>query len=49
MTDRNYYLMRSPKELINDNLIGYGWEKVNFSKFRNTSVTGAMMNSMGEL
>jgi len=37
MEDRNYYLMRSPKELIKENKIGYGWEKVNFSEFSNTT------------
>jgi len=28
-----FVLVRSPRELVEDNLIGYGWGNVNFSKF----------------
>ncbi len=35
MTNRNYYLIRSPKALIENNSVGYGWAKVNFSKSTN--------------
>lgn len=46
--ERNYYLMRSPEELIKENLIGYGWEKVNFSKFSDTpSLLNEIKNEHG--
>ncbi|GAB2991741.1 restriction endonuclease [Psychrosphaera aestuarii] len=33
LTDKNIVLVRSPSELITDNLAGYGWGQANFSAF----------------
>ncbi len=32
-TDANIVLVRSPQELVKDNLIGWGWKQVDFSKY----------------
>jgi len=32
MSDRKYFLMRSPANLVENSLLGYGWKKVDFSK-----------------
>jgi len=41
----NYFLMRSPRVLIKANKIGYGWKKVNFSKYDNVEEILKKLNS----
>lgn len=48
MTDSsNIMLVRSPAELINDNLAGYGWGQVNFSKFNSINAICDHLKSEG--
>lgn len=35
---KKYYLIRSPSELLGDGLVGYGWQKVDFSRFSDTGI-----------
>lgn len=37
MSERNCYLMRTPSKYIEESLIVYGWEKINFSEFNNAT------------
>lgn len=37
MSERNYYLVRSPRELMDKDLIGYGWKGIDFSAHSDVS------------
>ncbi|GHA64100.1 restriction endonuclease [Photobacterium aphoticum] len=37
MHDKQYLLIRSPKALIKESTVGYGWSKVNFSEYTTAS------------
>jgi len=41
----NYFLMRSPKALLKDNKIGYGWKHLHFSDYDNVEKVLAQLNA----
>jgi len=48
--NRKYYLIRSPNALVKNNLLGYGWKDINFSKFKEDEVSvllGEIENKYG--